>query len=272
MPEQENSRQKLVKAFNDLSSSYDTLWFLQVCADRLVAQMPIPVGARVLDAATGTGVVALAAAKAAGPGGRVVGVDLSEEMLARARQKAGDAGMGWVEFITGDATRLDFADGSFDFVFCSSALFFMPDMLAAVKEWRRVLRPGGWLEICTFSDTFLQPLRDMWVDCERRNGVKPAYLPIDRLQEPAACRNLLDTAGFTQVEARFEKSEYFLNAPEDRWVDITAGLEGAPLKSLDAERTMRIKMEHLAELAALVTPRGIRVDCSAIYTLGQNPG
>ena len=95
-----------------------------------------------LDVATGTGWAALAAAQHVGPTGRVLGVDLAPELLERARQKVAAAGLTHVEFRAGDAERLDLGDQHFDVVLCASALFFVPDMLAALREWHRVLKPG----------------------------------------------------------------------------------------------------------------------------------
>jgi ubiquinone/menaquinone biosynthesis C-methylase UbiE len=96
-----------------------------------------------LDVATGTGWAALAAAQHVGPTGRALGVDLAPELLEHARQKAAAAGLTHVEFRAGDATRLDLADQCVNVVLCASALFFLPDMLAALREWHRVLTPGA---------------------------------------------------------------------------------------------------------------------------------
>ena len=117
--------------------------FVQVCARRLVELAALPPRAQVLDIATGTGWAAMAAAQHVGPTGRVLGVDLAPELLERARQKVTAVGLTQVEFRAGDAERLDLADQCFDVVLCASALFFVPDMLAALREWHRVLKPGG---------------------------------------------------------------------------------------------------------------------------------
>src|SRR5215218_1556352 len=99
-------------------------------------------GARVLDVACGTGVVARAAAPRVGPTGAVVGLDLSPAMLAAAAALPSVAGapIAWQE---GNALALPFADRSFDVVVCQQGLQFFPDRLAAMREMRRVLVPGG---------------------------------------------------------------------------------------------------------------------------------
>ncbi|MFL6266603.1 MAG: methyltransferase domain-containing protein [Actinomycetes bacterium] len=100
-------------------------------------------GARVLDVACGTGVVARLAAERVGPGGRVVGLDLNPGMLQVA---AGLAVRGaptrWVQ---ADAGHLPFGDRSFEVVCCQLGLQYVPDRAAALAEMARVLAPGGRL-------------------------------------------------------------------------------------------------------------------------------
>jgi O-methyltransferase / aklanonic acid methyltransferase len=106
---------------------------------RLVALADLRPGERVLDAGCGPGTVTVAAADRVGPEGRVIGVDLAEAMLARAR--AAVAGRTNVEIRAMDVTALDLPDGSIDAVVANSVLQFSGP--ASLPEWRRVTRPGG---------------------------------------------------------------------------------------------------------------------------------
>jgi SAM-dependent methyltransferase len=99
-------------------------------------------GERVLDVACGTGVLACAAAHRVGPGGGVVGLDASEEMLAVARRN-GPA----VAWRCGRAEALPFADRSFDAVVSQFGLMFFTDPPGALREMLRVTRPGGRLAV-----------------------------------------------------------------------------------------------------------------------------
>ena len=103
-------------------------------------------GEALLDVGCGTGGFALAAAKAVGPGGNVVGIDPSPEMIGRARGKA-RRGRPAAIFQTGVIEALAFADASFDVVTISLVLHQLPgDVLhAGMAEVRRVLKPGGRL-------------------------------------------------------------------------------------------------------------------------------
>jgi demethylmenaquinone methyltransferase/2-methoxy-6-polyprenyl-1,4-benzoquinol methylase len=118
------------------------LWKRQ--ATKLLAVRP---GERVLDVATGTGDLAFAEAAAVGPEGQVVGVDACEPMLevARRRQRAA------VDFQQGDAMDLRFPDASFDVVTIGFGLRNVADRGQALREFRRVLRPGGRLMVLDFS-------------------------------------------------------------------------------------------------------------------------
>ena len=79
-------------------------------------------------------------------------------------------------------------------------------MLAALREWHRVLKPGGQVGFSGFGPTFLQPLRDLWEARLRQYGVSlPTGSQDHRLAEPETCRRLLHEAGFVQTEVQSEQ-------------------------------------------------------------------
>ncbi|MEO8607163.1 MAG: methyltransferase domain-containing protein [Chloroflexota bacterium] len=272
MPAPDEQKRRVTATFDNLAPTYDRLHFLQTIARRLVETTGLHPSGRVLDIATGTGVVALYAAQMVGGGGRVVGVDLSPEMLARAGEKAAAAGLNQVTFQQGDAEHLDFPDASFDAVLCSSSLFFMPDMAAALREWRRVLVPDGKVGFSNFGTSFFQPLRQMFAARMNQHGFPTPPLPNSRLEDPAVCQQLLTDAGFTDVQIREEQLGYFATGIDERWSDIESGLEGLMLQKLAPEQREQIKAEHLAELQSLVTPDGIWTDVAALFSLGRASG
>jgi demethylmenaquinone methyltransferase / 2-methoxy-6-polyprenyl-1,4-benzoquinol methylase len=125
---------------------------------RLAAEAVVRPGDAVLDACCGTGDLALAAERA---GGRVTGLDFSEQMLARAREKSQT-----VEWVLGDATALPFPDASFDAATVGFGIRNVPDLEAGLAELARVLRPGGrlaCLEI-TRPEGLLKPFFRLWFD------------------------------------------------------------------------------------------------------------
>lgn len=130
------------------SMLYDNV---QALSRRLISawQLPIewlniPPGGTALDVGSGPGNVTASLARAAGPDGLALGVDISEPMLARAvRNEAGPQ----VGFIKADAQRLPLRDNTVDAVISTAVLQLVPDPTAALAEMARVLRPGGRLVI-----------------------------------------------------------------------------------------------------------------------------
>jgi SAM-dependent methyltransferase len=105
-------------------------------------------GGELLDVATGTGNLALAAARAGA--GHVVGVDLTPELLAVAREAADRAGLDQVDFVEGDAEALEFEEDRFDVVTSTFGVIFAPRAAVAAGELARVLTPGGRLGLTTW--------------------------------------------------------------------------------------------------------------------------
>lgn len=124
-------------------------------------------GERVLDLACGTGIIARQVAPLVGGEGRVVGLDLRPGMLAAASKLTVPYGAP-IEWLEGDATRLDLAPGSFDLVVCQQGLQFFPDRAAAVAEVKRVLAPGGRAVIACWRTIEHHPLWSKMVASEMR--------------------------------------------------------------------------------------------------------
>ncbi|GAB4502889.1 MAG: methyltransferase domain-containing protein [Anaerolineales bacterium] len=280
-------KDRLKEVFKAIAPTYDVLPFLQDTARRLIELANISAGMSVLDVATGTGIVPLLAAERIGAAGKIIGVDISAEMLAVAKQnlaarmanspdfaqrqkaESQETFESVIQFQTGDAENLDFPNESFDAVLCASSLFFIPDISKALKEARRVLKPNGVALFNSFAPSFLQPLRQLWNERLQKHEIKIGSLPIHRIPDAATCQALLREAGFTQIDAHVEQLGYYLPTIEERWKDIVAGLEGMPLLKLPPEQREQIRAEHFAELKNLMTPQGIWVDVPPIFALGR---
>ncbi len=174
-------------SYDPVQKSYDhfTEAFTTPLAIRIVELAQIQATDRVLDVATGTGVVVRAIAAKHRPAGGILGVDLSDGMLATAREKASTAGFP-IEFLKTDAEALALPDKSFDVVLSLFGLMHFPHPDAAVAQMFRVLKPGGRVVIGVGSS----PARDSfaqigyagsraWEMIERGLGrwlAAPAYL------------------------------------------------------------------------------------------------
>ena len=104
-------------------------------------------GERVVDVGCGAGIDSLIAAKKGRPDGRVIGVDMTQSMLEKARHGAKEAGLKNVEFREGYAEELPIVNGWADVVISNGVLNLMPDKSAALEEMSRVLKPNGRLQI-----------------------------------------------------------------------------------------------------------------------------
>ncbi|HEY3462731.1 MAG TPA: bifunctional demethylmenaquinone methyltransferase/2-methoxy-6-polyprenyl-1,4-benzoquinol methylase UbiE [Gaiellaceae bacterium] len=173
---------------------------------RATVRATVREGDRVLDACCGTGDLAIAARKAGA--GDVVGIDFSERMLERARRKAPE-----LEWRRADVLKLPFEDASFDVAVVGFGVRNVEDLEAAVRELRRVLRPGGRLGILEIT-TPRGPLKvfyKLWFDRivpllgrVLPGGAAYTYLPasVRRFPAPEALAELLASCGFKDVEFR----------------------------------------------------------------------
>jgi SAM-dependent methyltransferase len=136
--------------------------------DRTIELLRIQPGDRVLDVGCGPGILSVRAAPSVAPGGSVTGLDVAEGMLAVAREKAAEQGVGdAVTFELGDMHKLPFPDASFDAVACSYAMFFAESVTAVGRELWRVLAPGGRLVVATIGEQFFEP---MWSEFRRETA------------------------------------------------------------------------------------------------------
>lgn len=168
----------------------------------LVSPMP---GDLVLDVPCGTGPSVVAAARAVGLGGHVLGIDYADQMLGLAREKVIGAGLPNVELRSGDMTDLNLASGSFDVVLCVLGLFFVDDMPGLARSLWELLRPGGRLAITVLGDRFFEPMLDVFVDAV--HAEHPGFdvvQPWRRTEDTGTLRAIVTEAGIPECEIHSE--------------------------------------------------------------------
>jgi ubiquinone/menaquinone biosynthesis C-methylase UbiE len=239
-------------------------------AERLVELCRPRPGDRLLDAATGTGFAAWAAARAVRPGGLVVGVDLSAGMLREAGNAIAASGLSTIELVQGDVTSLpQFAAGSFDVVTCASGLLYMP-VDSALREWHRLLRPGGTVafsEMAAGSPPAAQVFRDLAATF----GLTLVD-PCAALGSADAARGALEAAGFEVTTIAVEPVTFSTRDFEHAWEANFRSPGHAPVLQLpDAERSA-FRSRYLDALRRLEREAPHRLtESHIIFAVGRKP-
>ncbi|MGD9957344.1 MAG: class I SAM-dependent methyltransferase [Candidatus Nanopelagicales bacterium] len=262
--------------FDLLSSTYDTtgVAYFQPIADRLLAELGPEPGERWLDVGCGAGAVTLPAARAVGPEGTVVGVDLAPGMVRRCAAAAAAEGLGHLRAVVGDAAAPP-VPGPFDAVSSSLVLFFLDDPAAALRAWAALLRPGGRLGVVTFGP------QDAWWD--DLDAVFRPYLPEAMLdartsgqegpfRSDAGMERLVAGAGYSDVRTvawvlpvRFESAAAYLD-----WT-MTTG-QRAMWMRVPEERRPAVRAELTSMLDAHAGPDGsIALHQGVRITLAARP-
>jgi demethylmenaquinone methyltransferase/2-methoxy-6-polyprenyl-1,4-benzoquinol methylase len=209
----------VAQMFGRIAARYDLLNTLMTFGmdaswrQRAVAAAALPSDGRALDVGTGTGSLALALAEAL-PAARVVGIDFTAPMLARAPRRAAEAGLARrLGVALGDALRLPFADDTFDAVTSAFVVRNVADHHQFFAEQRRVLRPGGRLVCLELTQARLLGFRWLfrqyfhhWVPLlgglVAGDAAAYTYLPesVDRFPSPRALADVMREAGLRGVD------------------------------------------------------------------------
>jgi ubiquinone/menaquinone biosynthesis C-methylase UbiE len=194
----------------------------RAATELVVKGADLSAGMRVLDLASGTGEPALSLAKALGSGGRVVATDLVPGMLEAVREKACSQSLTQMEFQVADAEQLPFANGEFDRVTCRFGIMFFPDVQQALREIRRVLKPGGRVSFATWGSLAENPLFSTALGpFLKRLNVPPPPLDaphIFRFADETKLARTLMTAGFAGVQtSKAQVAWPWPGPPEEAW-------------------------------------------------------
>jgi len=238
-------------------------------AKRLLQYIDLRPGWTVLDAGTGTGLVALLGAVRVGKTGKMIGVDASEQMLALARKKAAQFGFSQCDFRVGDLHALEFPDGMFNVVLSEFALHYT-DIEKSLRELHRVLQPSGALVLQLWAAESSAPHRAMWdalaryrvneangalaalrAQSERSLAFRQAYGTSDALQTAVA------RAGFADVEAHAEEFPTRV-AGIDAFLEIAAASPAlnAEIDALNDESRQKFLGDARSALEKFVTTDG----------------
>ena len=223
-------------------------------AEILVETVGVRSGDRVLDVASGTGVVARLAARYAGPQGRVVASDVSATMLAHAATRAASPGAAPIEYVEAAATELPVDDGAFDVVLCQQGLQFFTDQAGAAAEMHRVLRPGGAAGVAVWARGHrLEPFDD-YADALIGAGVDPpfagAYESSSFVIGAEELTTLLSDAGFTEIEVSVVEHTIVWPDAETKAAGILGTPYGPLVARLPPDRREALELDLLGRAPA----------------------
>lgn len=257
-------------AGSDAYERYIGRWSRPV-ADQFVGWLAVPPGQRWLDVGCGTGALSQAILRRSAPAS-VIGVDPIEAFLARARAELTDPR---ASFQVGSAAETGVPDGAADVVVAGLVLNFVPDVGAALGEWRRVLAPGGVVGAYVWDYVHgMEFIRRFW---DAAVAVDPAAVALDQGRQPGvATEGQLDAAvraaGFVAVETGSVGTPTVFADFDDLWIPFTGGTGGAPGYVATLDDAHRDAIREQLRRSIIAEPDGsIHLEARAWAVRGRRP-
>jgi len=264
MPTSSDPRKSTIqRIFDQLSADYDVAHCFAQFGRQLVETAGIEPGHRVLDIATGTGAVLLPAAEHAGSRTLAVGVDLAPSMLRRAGAAA-DTRKVRIALAVMDAEYLALADAVFDRVFCAFGIMFFPDLPRAMKEFSRVLRPGGKLAVSTWRISQVEDLAAVLRDLGWEVPVEPGWIT-----EGETLAELLRQAGFVDETVYTVTRPLRFASLELYWQNARGTGLRQTLDRLDVAQESEVRAALAARLRPFAGYAGLSVPATALLAVAR---
>lgn len=194
----------MAATFDRVADTYDSVgvpWFTPI-AQHLVTELAPAPGERVLDVGSGRGAATFPIAEAVGPAGQVTAIDLAAGMVEALRADVAARHLAHVRVVQLDAVAPDLEPDRFDAAAASLVLFFLPDPVAALRNWHDLLLPGGRVGVSTFGaqdeawravdEVFLPYLPQQLLDARTSGRSGP-------FGSDEGVESMLSTAGFTDL-------------------------------------------------------------------------
>ncbi|GAA4561158.1 hypothetical protein GCM10023193_23240 [Planotetraspora kaengkrachanensis] len=231
-------------------------------AERFVELANLSSGMRVLDAATGTGLAALAAARVVGTSGQVVGVDISAGMLEEAERLLAESELANVAYLKADVTALDeFETESFDAVLCCAGMLYL-QADRALAAWHRALKPGGLVGFSAMRAGFPVAAR-LFRECAADFGLALSD-PMSEVGSEVRSREVVSRAGFAFERAVPDVIGLPPKSARDLWRSHAVSPHYPEVTSLTSEELAAFEFSYVARFGDVLGKPGT-FDLPVIY-------
>ncbi|MBF2066214.1 MAG: methyltransferase domain-containing protein [Calothrix sp. C42_A2020_038] len=262
-------KQQLLADFNS-RTNYDNGRFYIPIAQRLIEVANLQQGHKILDIATGTGIVAFAAASKVGAQSKIIGIDISTGMLSNAKQKLAASGLQNVEFIEADAELINFEENSFDVILCSLAICYLTNITAALHKWYSFLKSGGKIVFNAWTENAFTT-SVLFRDVVAKYGIHVPN-PNALLGTTQKCQQFLLAVGFQKQNITIQQEQfgwYFtpdVDNAEQIWEINAKNVFGYQVQQLAPSKLQECKAEYIKQVQALpVTYQGAWCDASIFF-------
>ena len=248
--------------------------FLKPYGDEIIRKLHLKDTHVVLDVAGGTGEPGLTIASKLTKG-RVIITDLADDMLVVAHENAKKRGIENVEFSACDVTELPFDDNTFDAISCRMGFMFFPDMLMAVKEMKRVLKPGGRIAASVWD----APEKNFWITALTK--VIHQYMEFDmpppggpgmfRCAEPGLMTSLFKQAGLKNIMDKEVSGTLNCYTADTYWSYISTASQTAvgALSLLDNQTREKVKTDVYEAIHQRYPEGKVFVESAALVISGE---
>jgi ubiquinone/menaquinone biosynthesis C-methylase UbiE len=257
--------------FGRAATTFGVLGNFAYFGERLVAHAQVDEADTVLDVATGRGAIAFSAAKRVGARGKVIGVDISPEMLQETAKELANGQWPMIELHQMDAEHLKFLDSTFDCVLCGFALWFFPNPEQGLKEFVRVLKPGKRVALTTVArDSPWQKLARETFRPFRREALDGG--PVSRFDTIDELEGALKRAGLIDVRIVQEDFNAVVEkGHEGVWEFLWSGGFRRAVENLSERELQAAKARLFERLEPLTQSDGVHLVFRALITVATKP-
>lgn len=257
--------------FNQAAQDYDRggTQLFSYFGHRLVDFVEVTPGVKVLDVATGRGATLFPAAEKVGHSGRVIGIDLSADMVKETKIEIGRMGLRNVELHQMDAEQLIFPDSSFDVVICGFAIFFFSHLWRTLNEFTRLLKPEGRFGVSVFSSGTFPWLGEL---------IQPHLIPQNSqhgksgeqviFNTPEGLKAIFARAGFTDIHVKKENTD-FVYPNANAWWNQQHSTVATWMGEIDPNNWEKLKVNIFEKLSDFQERDGIHVPARALLAIGS---